>query len=78
MSDKSSSNSNRPMFAFLLIALLAVCAAYLWSRVLERPDADANVGLPAPDFSLRDRKGNVVSLSALRGRAVLLAFWAVG
>lgn len=34
------------------------------------------VGDPAPDFSLPDLDGNVVSLSNYRGRAVLLNFWA--
>jgi len=33
------------------------------------------VGTPAPDFSLPDDAGNVVSLSALRGRTVVLVFY---
>ncbi len=33
------------------------------------------VGSPAPDFSLPDHEGNVVSLSALRGRNVVLVFY---
>lgn len=31
---------------------------------------------PAPDFSLSDHAGNTVSVSSLRGRAVLVNFWA--
>ena len=31
---------------------------------------------PAPDFTLRDLKGNQVSLSDLRGQPVVLNFWA--
>lgn len=31
---------------------------------------------PAPDFSLKDSRGNLVSLLELRGKVVLLNFWA--
>lgn len=34
------------------------------------------LGKPAPDFALTDLDGNTVSLSALRGRPVVLNFWA--
>jgi thiol-disulfide isomerase/thioredoxin len=34
------------------------------------------VAYPAPDFALRDLRGATVRLSALRGRPVLLNFWA--
>lgn len=33
------------------------------------------VGAPAPDFSLPDQDGNLVTLSALRGRNVVLVFY---
>ncbi len=38
--------------------------------------ADRFVAQPAPDFTLRDADGDYVSLSDLRGRVVLLNFWA--
>ncbi len=34
------------------------------------------VGKPAPDFTLKDLAGRTVNLRALRGKAVLLNFWA--
>jgi cytochrome c biogenesis protein CcmG/thiol:disulfide interchange protein DsbE len=34
------------------------------------------VGAPAPGFSLGDLQGRLVALSSLRGKAVLLNFWA--
>ena len=33
------------------------------------------VGAPAPDFSLSDQDGNQITLSALRGRNVVLVFY---
>lgn len=41
------------------------------------PEAPApEVGRPAPDFALKDLEGRTVRLSALRGRPVLINFWA--
>jgi cytochrome c biogenesis protein CcmG, thiol:disulfide interchange protein DsbE len=34
------------------------------------------VGAPAPDFSLADLQGRTLTLSSLRGRTVLVNFWA--
>ena len=33
------------------------------------------VGSPAPDWTLRDQDGNIVALSALRGKNVVLVFY---
>jgi peroxiredoxin len=38
------------------------------------PAAAIEVGQPAPDFTLQETDGTTHTLSALRGRAVLLAF----
>jgi len=38
--------------------------------------AHLSVGLPAPTFSARARNGKTVDLTALKGRAVVLVFWA--
>ena len=55
-------------------------STFLWGR----PAAPGRAATPlvapallvAPDFSLSDRSGHAVSLSAYRGRVVLLNFWA--
>jgi len=60
---------------------LMVTAAGLGGAVAPdfRPVAERNVvklGEPAPNFQLRDMNGNPVALSDLRGKVVLLNFWA--
>jgi cytochrome c biogenesis protein CcmG/thiol:disulfide interchange protein DsbE len=38
--------------------------------------AELSAGKPAPDFTLRDRAGAEIQLSHLKGKVVLLNFWA--
>ena len=48
-------------------------------QVVKRADAErgvVHVGDEAPNFMLRDLEGNVISLSQLKGKVVLLNFWA--
>ncbi|MBI2339562.1 MAG: TlpA family protein disulfide reductase [Deltaproteobacteria bacterium] len=60
---------------FLLVALLAVIIA--WSYLKEGTNGGYSlVGKQAPDFSLKDEKGQKVALSQYRGKVVLLHFWA--
>lgn len=41
-----------------------------------REVAESIISEPAPDFTLTDTEGNVVKLSELRGKVVVLDFWA--
>ncbi len=54
----------------LVAVLVTVFAIYGYQR------STAAVGRPAPGFTLMDGSGRSVSLQALRGRVVLLEFWA--
>jgi hypothetical protein len=45
-------------------------------RERERATRERLVGKPAPDFTAKDLDGNEVTLSKLRGKVVLLNFWA--
>jgi thiol-disulfide isomerase/thioredoxin len=67
--------SARPTIAVLSLFALAACAAYLWYTVLA--PAPTPVGTPAPAFALKDRAGKTVSLAAMDGKPVLLAFFGV-
>jgi peroxiredoxin len=40
------------------------------------PHGPVQVGMPAPEFSLKDVDGHAVSLAALKGKPVLINFWA--
>ncbi|RMF98095.1 MAG: TlpA family protein disulfide reductase [Gammaproteobacteria bacterium] len=50
-------------------------AAGLWLLAAPATAGEALSG-PAPDFTLRDRNGQPVSLSDFRGQVVLINFWA--
>jgi cytochrome c biogenesis protein CcmG/thiol:disulfide interchange protein DsbE len=59
--------------AILPLILLGLWAAMLAARGGASPTA---IGSVAPDFELVDLDGNPVHLSALRGRPVIVNFWA--
>lgn len=61
--------------------LVLVLAALLWvwltrSAPVEALTTAPRVGAQAPDFTLTTLEGRTVQLSALRGQAVLVNFWA--
>jgi cytochrome c biogenesis protein CcmG/thiol:disulfide interchange protein DsbE len=60
---------------FLLLASLVVGGAEA-ARRLSAPPAGAREGDRAPELALLDLEGRRVELSALRGRVVILNFWA--
>jgi peroxiredoxin len=60
----------------VLLALLLAAGALWVAFGAERPAAPVAEGQPAPDFSLPTLDGGELSLASLRGRVVLLNFWA--
>jgi cytochrome c biogenesis protein CcmG/thiol:disulfide interchange protein DsbE len=60
--------------AVLPIVLLAILGAVLLTRLPTL--TPATEGEPAPDFALADLDGNSVRLEDLRGRPVVVNFWA--
>ena len=66
--------------ALVVIVLLVGVSVYLVSSSSSRPPSEVPksvvVGDQAPDFQLEDTKGSKISLSGLRGKVVLVNFWA--
>ena len=66
--------------ALIVIIVLVGAAVYLVSTSSSRPPSEmvksVVVGDVAPDFQLEDTKGNKITLSDLRGKIVMVNFWA--
>jgi cytochrome c biogenesis protein CcmG/thiol:disulfide interchange protein DsbE len=60
--------------AVMPLLLLVGWAAVLVAR--SSPAGGAQIGQPAPDFALADLNGNPIRLADLRGRPVIVNFWA--
>ncbi|GAB4482370.1 MAG: TlpA disulfide reductase family protein [Thermodesulfovibrionales bacterium] len=60
------------LIAVLLVSFLAACGR----NETGLPRSTAAPGSPAPDFSLKSIDGETIVLSGLRGKVVLLEFWA--
>ena len=67
---------------FIVVTLLVLAGGSLYmgfagsSRPAYQPVQMVQLGDPAPDFQLEDTKGNKISLADLRGKVVLINFWA--
>ena len=61
---------------FILFPLVIALTGCVSPDSENRGNESALIGRPAPDFTLRDLKGNQVSLSGFRGQPVVLNFWA--
>ena len=65
----------------IIVVILLVCGSvYLVTASSSRPSYEpvkiVDMGDQAPDFLLEDTAGNKVSLASLRGKVVLVNFWA--
>ena len=71
-------NQVRPSFlaVCILLSLMIALAGCVASDQETRRYQHALIEKPAPDFTLRDLKGNQVNLLDFRGQPVVLNFWA--
>jgi thiol-disulfide isomerase/thioredoxin len=73
-------SSGRNPLALVVVAVIAATMLYFGFHMAQRSRADAPAILgkstPAPDFTLERLDGGSMKLSDLRGKAVLLNFWA--
>ena len=70
----------RNPFALVVVALVAAGMLYFGFHMARRSGTNHPLGIgygtPAPDFTLETLDGKSVSLSSLRGKAVVVNFWA--
>ncbi len=70
----------RRLLLIVVVLLLVAGSLYLGSASSSRPSYEpvkvADLGDVAPNFQLEDTAGNLVSLQELRGKVVLVNFWA--
>ncbi|MCF6266999.1 MAG: TlpA family protein disulfide reductase [Desulfuromusa sp.] len=64
----------RRLALIIVLLVLAGGAVYIYTNMPETVSIVA--GDIAPDFQLEDLDGNLVSLSSLRGKVVMVNFWA--
>lgn len=75
----AGSVSRLPLRWYLLSALAPIVLLAAWGLLLvlrPTPASVARIGEPAPDFVLADLDGNPLLLKDLRGRPVIVNFWA--
>lgn len=75
----------RTRFDWIVLTVVVTLLGAAWIGVTRVPEEEINpvgrppaaqIGHPAPDFTLTTLDGEAVSLSDLRGQAVLINFWA--
>lgn len=59
----------------IIIILILGFSFYVYFRK-EKPQSTAQIGSEAPDFTLSTQNGKITKLSQLKGKVVLLNFWA--
>lgn len=64
------------LILFILLALIVTGSIILKKNKASSLKENAKIGLPAPDFELKDLNGKKWRLEDLKGKIVILNFWA--
>jgi len=78
---KKSIHPKRHFLLYLLLTILVAVVIYriqtpIDSKVKSKYQAGVEVGMRAPDFTLRNLNGNLEGLSKFKDKVVILNFWA--
>jgi len=60
----------------LIVFIAGIALTYLLSGMQQSAKRKVSIGMSAPDFELKDINGKVWRLSDLKGKVVLVNFWA--
>lgn len=63
-------------FVLAVVFAVGIAAVLFLARTGEHPQKHAAKGLDAPAFELKDMEGKIWRMSDLKGKTVLLHFWA--
>ncbi len=74
--EKPRARSRWTPWVMVIAALIATPAYWPASNTASGASGVARVGSPAPDFTLRLFNGQSVTLSSLKGKPVVVNFWA--
>jgi len=68
----------KKLIALTLVLILtnSVCLGQVEYPDFSQAEVGLEIGNIAPEINLPDKDGNMVSLSSLRGKVVLISFWA--
>ena len=62
--------------AHILILMLLITALMMSPALTAAYAAEAETGMPAPDFTVKDKDGNAVTFSDTAGKPVIINIWA--
>jgi len=81
LKEKNFIHSKKNYLLYLLLAVLAIVVIYRIhntadSQIQIKSQVGSEIGMQAPDFTLRNLNGNLERLSSFKDKVIILNFWA--